>query len=274
MSNTHERPEQLPDYQNPPLNEVVLGVQFTPPRGYQQIYAGDVWKLFRSEYPVVQEQPPLPPNFEIFGLPHTIGMASPLNFVTGALHDRFWFLAPKGEELIQFQQDRMLHNWRKIAGVENDYPRFESMIKLFRNELHQLQDYFAGLAEQKLAINQCEISYINHIEVDDLQPTKISNWLNFINFPINDPEDFVANFRETIKDENGNPLGRIIYDMCLGISHMGKRAIVLTLTFRGGPISPDIDSALKFIEKGRELIVCRFTEITTPEAHEIWRRQK
>ena len=84
------RPSHLPDYRKPPLNEFVLGVQFATPPGYQQIYAGEVWKLFSEKYPVVQEQPPLPPTFETFGI-HQGNMVN-FGFVSGATHDRFWFL--------------------------------------------------------------------------------------------------------------------------------------------------------------------------------------
>src|SRR4051794_13517866 len=76
------RPETLPDFCTPPLNEVVVGVQFTPARGYQQIRAGEVWALFRSIFPKVEEFPALPPMFETFGLPQ----AQHINFgiVSGA----------------------------------------------------------------------------------------------------------------------------------------------------------------------------------------------
>lgn len=40
------RPKNLLEYDNPPVNEVVLGVQFSTPDGYQQIYSGEVWGDF------------------------------------------------------------------------------------------------------------------------------------------------------------------------------------------------------------------------------------
>ena len=39
------RPKDLPEYDNPPINEVVLGVQFSTPEGYRQIYADEIWKI-------------------------------------------------------------------------------------------------------------------------------------------------------------------------------------------------------------------------------------
>ena len=271
MSNAESRPEHLPDFSNPPLNEVVLGVQFNPPKAYQQIYAGEVWDLFRSAYPKVEEHSPIAPAFETFGLP-TKSMQ--FGVITGASHDRFWFLRSDGDELIQFQQDRLLHNWRKIANQTNEYPRFESMITKFQGELGQLQEYFNKLSPQQLSINQCEISYINHIQFEANKFTRASDWLRFVEFGNTEPEDFTVAFQEVIADDSGRPQGRLMCESQIGIKPDGQRIIIMTLTARGAPKSPAIESALEFLAKGREIIVTRFAEHTTEEAHKRWGRIK
>lgn len=270
MSMQTQRPDHLPDFRNPPLNEVVLGVQFGSPQGYQQIYAGEVWNLFRTEFPKVEEQPPIAPAFETFGLP-TKGRQQ-IGLITGASHDRFWFLRQDGDELIQFQQDRLLHNWRKV-GEETEYPRFESMVTRFRDELGQLQDYMNKLSPQTLAINQCEISYINHISTDSKNLTA-SDWLRYVAFGENEPDDFSISFREVIRDTDGNPFGRLICDASVGLKADRQPVIVLTLTVRGTPKGPGIDSSIEFLAMGRDLIVCKFAELTTDDAHKIWGRVK
>lgn len=271
VPNDASRPEHLPDFRTPPLNEVVLGVQFAPPKGYQQIHAGEVWNLFRAGFPRVEEHPPLPPAFETFGLP---SKGVRVGIVTGATHDRFWFLRPDGDELIQFQQDRLLHNWRKVGDQTNPYPRFESMSERFKSELDQLERYFNGLSPQGLAINQCEISYVNHIALESDQGINASGWLRFLAFDDKEPEDFTCNFHYIIRDGKGNPLGRLICEALTGNQPNEHRLIVLSLTFRGVPKEPSAASALKFLAMGRELIVCRFAELTTAEAHEKWGRIK
>lgn len=260
----------LPDFNFPPLNEVALGIQFATPTGYQQIHAGEVWNLFRKEYPQVQEQAPIAPTFETFGLPTAVGQ---LSFTTGASHDRFWFLRPNGDELIQFQNDRLLHNWRKVGNLENIYPRFDYMIDKFKNEIERLQEYMKGLSSQTLAVNQCEVSYINHIvlEIDEVKPT---NWLRFVSFGENDPDDFKIGFREIIRDETGNPQGRLIGEAAIAKNQSGQKIIAFTLTVRGAPKDPSIESALNFISNGRKLIVNKFAELTTDYAHTKWGRNK
>lgn len=271
MSTQTQRPNHLPDFRNPPLNEVVLGVQFNSPQGYQQIYAGEVWNLFRSEFSKVEEQPPLAPAFETFGLP-TKGRQQ-IGLITGASHDRFWFLRPDGDELIQFQQDRLLHNWRRVGDETNEYPRFESMVTRFSEELRRLQGYMNKLSSQTLAINQCEASYINHISLDS---TKFiaSDWLRFVAFGGEQPDDFSVTFREVIRDAEGNPFGRFICDASIGLRADRQPVLALTLTVRGTPKGLDIDSSIEFLGMGRDLIVCKFAELTTDEAHKKWGRVK
>lgn len=266
-----QRPDHLPDFRHPPLNEVVLGVQFSSPRGYQQIYAGEVWNLFREEFPKIEEQPPLAPTFETFGLP-TKGRQQ-IDLITGATHDRFWFLRQGGDELIQFQQDRLLHNWRKTGDETNEYPRFESMVTRFRSELEQLQSYMNKLSPQTLEINQCEVSYINHITAGSGNIIA-ADWLRFVSFVDKEPDDFSVGFREVIQDSEGHPCGRLICDATLGIKADQQPVIRLTLIVRGTPKRQDIDSAIEFLAMGRDLIVCKFAELTTNEAHKKWGRIK
>jgi uncharacterized protein (TIGR04255 family) len=251
------------------LYEVVLGAQFGPPQGYQQIYAGEVWNLFRKEFPKVEEQPPLAPAFETFGLPSK--GRQQIGLVTGASHDRFWFLRQDGDELIQFQQDRLLHNWRKVGDETNEYPRFESMANRFRHELEQLQTYMNSLTPQTLAINQCEISYINHIEAGSADIIA-SDWLRFVSFGEKEPDDFFVGFREVIRDSENKPFARLVCDAAIGIKADQQKNIQLTLTVRGTPKGDNIAAALDFLSIGRDQIVCKFTELTTDKAHRKWGR--
>jgi len=266
------RPPDLPDFKHPPVSEVVLGVQFSNPAGYTQIRAGEVWGLFKGSYPQVEEYMPLAPVFETFG-PQAPTMRTQLSFVDGTLHDRYWFLSEERDELIQFQQDRLLHNWRKVGDGNNEYPRFEPMYQRFKDELTALERYLASLEAQTLQINQCEISYINHIFVGQVSSVKLSDWLNFVNFGNINPEGVNLSFRETITNSMGEPSARLICELNEVMRSDGDKAIALSLTVRGAPKTASIDSALQFLADGRSVIVKRFAELTTSEAHKIWGRK-
>ena len=271
MANIQPRPPDLPDFESPPLNEVVLGVQFNPAKGYRQINAGEVWGLFRSEFSEVEEREPLPPVFETFGLP---ARGVRFGMVTGPSHDRFWFVRPDGTELIQFQQDRLLHNWRKVGNEENTYPRFEGMMARYCDEVEKLEEYFSGLSTQSLLITQCEVSYINHIPFDLADERKASDWLRFVDFGEYEPEEFSLGFREIIRDAGGDPQGRLSCECKTALTQRGERVILVTLTARGAPADATKESAFDFLAKGRGLIVSRFADLTTDAAHVEWRRIK
>jgi uncharacterized protein (TIGR04255 family) len=271
MPNECNRPSDLPVFTSPPLNEVVLGVQFTPARGYQQIMAGEVWSLFRPDFPLVEEHPPLPPAFETFGpsaafTPFSIGM------LAGAPHNRFFFISPDRDQLIQFQQDRLLHNWRKVGDHGNKYPRFETMSQLFEQEIVKLEIYFNSLESQLILCNQVEISYINQFISESDKAEDVSYFVNFVKFDHLLLEDFKISLRDTIIGPEKAPVGRLYCDLHSTPSAGGGRTYYLNLTARGTPYNPSKEAALDFLRLVHRIIVNKFVSITTERAQEGWGR--
>lgn len=261
------RPADLPDYSAPPLNELVLGVQFAPIPGYSTVDAGAIWELFRSEFPVVQEQPPLTPQFETFGGGPSSGVQIQFGPIMGPT--RLWFITDQGDHLLQFQPDRLLLNWRQNG--EGAYPRYEQIAKVFEECLGKLRDHVQTTKSHELDINQIEITYINIIPVEDV--SEQSRWLQIMpafEFPI---EAMSANFTEIAESDDGKPIARLHHNLRSVISIDGRsKAFQLDLTYRGKPTLPGIDGALELLGKGRVTIVKRFTELTTKEAHDAWKR--
>jgi uncharacterized protein (TIGR04255 family) len=263
------RPPNLPEFGKPPLNEVVLGVQFDSPVGYQQIQAWEVWRLFSDDFPKVQALPPLPPSFETFGPQAPLFSFGP---ITGPMHNRFWFTSKTGDEVIQFQNDRLLHNWRKVGDQSSEYPRFDTIVTKFRREASILEEFFQTINHKTLQIRQCEVSYVNHIRDTSSEQLKISDWLNFLSFPVSEPDDFSVSFRKTIRSDKGEPRGRLTCESATAVEQGGRHFISLTLAARGAPEQPSMDSALEFLRRGRDVIVTTFAEITTDSAHKAWER--
>src|SRR5437762_5745279 len=57
----------LPEFDNPPVNEVVCGVLFKSIDTLLTPYLGVLWERFKREYPTCQEVPPIIPVIEQFG---------------------------------------------------------------------------------------------------------------------------------------------------------------------------------------------------------------
>ncbi len=268
------RPIDLPDYGTPPLAEVVLGVHFRTPDQYQQILAGEIRELFRERFPLVEDHQRLPPQFETFG-PPTPNMAK-FELLQSAQHDRFWFLAPDGSELVQFQEDRLLHNWRRPPNEGQEYPRFDTMAETFLSYSLKLEQYFASLSgESELEITQVELSYINHFYVEpDNDLTSLSDYIRLLSVPSNEAEDMGFRYRRTIYDDDGGPTGRIYVSGDPAVSKSGEKISTLNIVVRGAPKETTLDSAMHYLKCGRELIVNEFTDITTDKAQARWERIK
>lgn len=263
------RPDHLPNFQNPPVDEVVVGVQFGATPKFLSVNYGDVWSIFKDQYPIVQEQELLVPQFETFGGMRQ-GASVQFNFGPQVAHNRLWFVSEDQNHLIQFQRDRLLTNWRKRTG-DGGYPRFETILKEFEQRYGQVASYFTSKLDHSLTINQCEVSYFNIIPVDDF--SEIGRWLSCFGKEELKMEGIAATFDEVLKDSEAKPFARIYYEIQSVTSVDGlMKAIRFTLTVRGAPEVQSLDSAIRFLTFAREKIVTRFTEITTSEAHIFWER--
>lgn len=261
------RPSNLPDFGEPPLNELVLGLQFAPIPNYSSVDARDVWELFRTEFPVVQEQPLLPPQFETFG-----GGPSPaVQFQFGPMVGpmRLWFANQVGDHLLQFQPDRFLINWRQSG--DGCYPRYEQISQSFHDCVQRLSDHILKSKKSGLDINQIEITYVNIISAEGSHDLR--KWLKVaqeIDFSV---ETLSMHFTEIVSGDEGKPVARLHHDLQSVVSMDGQgNAFQLNLTYRGKPNGSGIEDAFDLLGKGRVAIVNRFTDMTTDIAHRAWKR--
>lgn len=267
-----ERPKDLPDFAQPPLDEVVVGVQFSSIPGYTSTQVKDVWELYKSEFPKVQEHPLLDPVFETFGGSNPQQNGMQFRFGPPPIRSRLWFISDKADHLIQFQEDRLLLNWRKGPNG-NEYPRFEGIARSFESHLCSLQKYVEGSLQTSLDINQAEVSYTNIIKVEKY--AEISDWFKCIGFEGINLENLNTSFTEVVENESGKPFARLIHEIQSVVTTDGKvKAYKFSLTFRGQPFGNKIIDALDFINAGREKIVTRFAELTSEQAHVKWEIRK
>ncbi|WP_083001957.1 TIGR04255 family protein [Halomonas sp. GT] len=262
-----DRPKNLPEFSNPPLDEVVIGVQFSALPGYSSVLAKDVWGLYKDDFPLIQEHPPIEPTFETFG---GMGPQQSVQFRFGPsqLNPRLWFISQDQNHLIQFQEDRFLLNWRKQANG-NQYPRFEGVSENFESNLLKLEALSFNGQKNALDINQAEVSYINFIQAEDY--SKINSWIKTLDFSGINVESMNINFTEVVNDINKKPVARLFHELQPVVTKNGKvKAVRLILTYRGQPAGNSVAYAMNFIRQGREKIVNRFSEMTTKEAHKVW----
>jgi uncharacterized protein (TIGR04255 family) len=253
----------LPNFEYPPVIEVVLGVEF---EAYQlkAIDLGPLSALWISSFPHIEERPYLPPS--------TVGTQQPLLSFGPTQMNRHWWLSEDGAMLLQVQNDRFILNWRKRA-ADAEYPRYPALRQEFERRFDQFRA-FVETTGKPLSVTQAEVTYINDLDMYGPAGSSPSDLLSFWKAPerhhLGEPDElqFAQVFRLTDVGDDSNlylsfdPQNR---------QRDGARARLLTLTVRGTPAGPTPDDAYSFFDAARRHIVRSFTELTTTNMHDIWK---
>ena len=273
-------PSSLPDFADPPVVEVALSVQFEPLTALRTPVMGLLWSEFRDRFPTLEEHTPLDPVIETFGVKAPRKASVRVEMMQKPPMPRCWFLSEAGTELIQVQQDRLIHNWRKV-GQGEDYPRYEHVRDRFKGELGVFESFVDRQKLGELVPTQCEVTYVNHIvagrvwerhgELGEVLTLFVPKYSEAF---LPDPEDVRMAVRYVIPGGDGQPLGRLHVTMDPVYRREDDQPMfALNLTARGRPEGDGIDGVLRFLEIGREWVVRGFAAMTTPNLHEIWGRQ-
>jgi len=273
-----EKETLLPDFEKPPVVEVVLSVQFHPLTEVKAPQLGLLWSEFRSRFPKADQHPPLESVTEKFGIREPAKLN--VRFEMGVPVPRCWFLNDSGTELIQVQQDRFVHNWRKV-GEEDAYPRYPHIRATFEKELTAFCQFLDRERLGEFTPNQCEVTYVNHIvsgegwEKHGQVGKVITTWSSqYSDMFLSDPEDvgFVA--RYAIPDGVGKPLGRLHIRIQPAYRIKDEKPIfILELTARGRPDGDGLEGVRRFLDLGRAWVVRGFASITSSSMHRIWGRR-
>lgn len=274
MEHTHS---PLPSFENPPVIEVALSVQFDPIEALQVPQMGLLWSHFREDLPKTQTQPRLQPEFERFG---TIpALISPFRIEAFDIPPvpRLWFLNESETELVQVQQTRFIANWRRVKN--EPYPRFDTVFQRFKERFEIFRKF---LTHEDLPIpvyNQCEVTYVNHITVDAAPGTHgtaerlLTIWEEqYSDEFLHDPEDVMIRLRYPIPGGNQDPVGRLHIDLQPAFKEDQTPIFVLNVTARCKPLASGLEDVYKSLELCHQWIVRGFSSITTRSMHQIWRR--
>ena len=280
---TDHEDRALPDYKYPPVVETVLSVQFDPLLNTGHL--GLLWDRFRGgdKDLILEEKPPIQPVFELFGETSLRIDPSKLNFSLTEMPPvpRCWLVNEKENTLIQIQSDRFIVNWRKPS-KNSDYIRFRN----FSLEFDEKYKVFIKFLKKEdlfetYNLNQCEITYVNHISIDDNKQThsKIRNIISLFDENYKDdflpvPESTHLVTRFVMRDDENNPIGRLHVTVEPKFLKDGNEIFVLNLTARGNPTSDGVEGIKDFFEIGHEWIVTGFTALTTKNMHKRWERLK
>lgn len=266
----------LPDYEKPPVVEVVCGLMFEPIRELTTAHIGLLWQKFKDTYSKCTENPPLPQVIENFGeressQPTLSGFGLP-----SFLLPRIWFERRDGRGLIQVQRDRFHHNWKK-AEEADEYPHYGNVFGNFRRYLDEFESFLRENELNTVVPSQYEMTYVNHIpegegwtspETVDLFPDL--GWRK-------KPDRFLPPFEQlnmTWSFVLPEKAGRLHMAISRGVRVKDQRRIlVFNITARGIGHDRSLAEMSKWFDVAHEWIVCGFTDVTNEEVQRnIWKR--
>jgi len=253
MSN---RPASLPDYNEPPIDEVVIAVQFPPIADLTESHVRDFWKSIRDEYPISEHQP------RIEGAIESSGPAKPfvLEIPTAGVvppPTRTWMISDSDDFLLQVQNTRLIQN------------KFWASFNKFRT-------FLISLEIPTPQVQQVEVTYFNWIPqlamADYLLPAA-NTVINVAGTP-QAPEEQSWSSKYLLQDEQGL-IQRLYLQAVPAVrpASPGVRGSQLALIFRAAREDGLTDDEMaSLIDSGHIVIVDTFTQITAPNAQQIWGR--
>ena len=266
----------LPDFDDPPIVETALSVEFATLAKWRVPHFGLFWHEIHNDYDRFEVQSPLASQVEKFGIEARI----PQTLKAELLLEppvRCWFISKSDTRLIQVQNDRFVHNWRK-AGTAEGYPHYENIRPTFEREWTRFCAFLESNSIGRPDVRQCEITYVNHIEpgkawntLADL-PNVLACWSGTWSGDfLATPEVVAVNAAFVIP----NNRGRLHISLQPAVRHADAKEILqLTLTARGKPAAADTASILNWFDLGREWIVRGFTDFTSTKMHKLWKRKQ
>jgi len=265
-----QTPVGLPEYENPPINEVALGCRFAPIDGLTIPDVGAFWTSIRAEFPRVEH-----------ALPAGDAQGNvAVDEVTGLPWPRVWLLNEDKTRLVQIQRDRFLFNWRRLGSTSTQYPRYSQIstqfFKLFAGFRDYVRERCSPTAPRLLS---CELTYINHIEFDGGQPIESSQLTELFKGGgwLTQAPDFLGSLTH-VNWTN-------VYALPHGLGHLAvkllpakrvqddKAIVVLELSVHGEVKSSEEESVRSWMDRAHTVIVTGFAGLTSDDAQEkMWGR--
>jgi len=258
-----------PSFRQPPINEVVCGVQFRPLPLFQAPHYGLFWQTIRKEYPTSRTVLPLGKD----AIPVSPNERAEVTFQIGPDFPRVWFISSDEACLIQLQHDRFLFNWRAQDG-RNEYPRYPKVIQKFKRHFGEFKEFLKDNALGEPALLGTELSYINNIRPG-------AGWGNFSEvgeiFPdfswrrgsrsLPPPEAF--NFRSS----HAMPAGRLHVAVATAKFKDNSPLIRFDLTARGAVPEVDEGGLWNWYDQANTWIVDAFIDLTSENMQtNVWQR--
>ena len=266
--------DQLPSYENPPVVETAIAIQFQPLKQLSNVHLWEFWSSIRDEYPKTQDQEPLDQKTELFG--DDIQRMPRLPQIQFRAHSsRLQAISADGHAMVQVQNGRFIYNWRDLG--DGDYPHWQKTSAEFWAKYRMFAKYVESEGLGDISQNQWEITYVNHLMQGEDWQTE-ADWPELLPGILGESGRVTLGVLQGVELatqfalKDGQSRLHVELKKAALVSDPEKELLVFTLTARGA-LSPECSTEDCF-SAGRRAIVTSFTEITGDAAHKRWRRTR
>lgn len=262
-------------YDNPPVVEVVLGLQFSPLPRFTAAHAGIFWERYLPpDYTESTHASIIEDQFERFGDDMQWGplIDHGVRIFSGSEPDRTQISTTSGDRMVQLQRTRFHLNWRKTNG---EYPSYAVLKPEFLKRFAEFRELTVDKALGELAPNLWEVAYVNHLGKGDLWQD-VSSWPDVFSGYWSPGTEIVGQELDRLQAEWRLELvprrGRLYIGIkSARVKATNQDALLLTLTARG-PLA-DLAGAEVGLDLGHDAIVRTFDSMTSGRAHAMWARR-
>ena len=273
------RPSDLPDFTNPPVDEVVIGLFLHPIESFTDSLPIQLLEDLKPlGYTTFQIQGPLVLDDEHPNEPLERPRPPRLELLTSAPPNRFWLGSPDERRIVQLQRDALLSNWRRRG--EAEYPRFEELLGEFRLVQTAFLKTLSGAGIAVPTVLQVEVSYTNWITdmamEEWFRPAEVGTLTGRHADSRSEASGWTAH--HPVRDAAGIQVGRLRID-CQAAARLANgewaEGTQFALRARFALDETSAGAAMdSTLEMGRETIVQAFADLTTPQAHKSWGRRE
>jgi uncharacterized protein (TIGR04255 family) len=255
-------------FKKPPLNEVVIGIQFETLPKFMVGHVGKLWSFYDAEYTNCREQPALVAQVEILPkAPSTIQL-------TPTLMPRTVFGTVDNSSVIQVQRDAFYFNWQKTA-LASKYPRYETISANFHKQFLKFTDFVAREDLGEIKPFQFELTYLNEIPIDTggIRLLKDFSWNLEDHKTLAEPE--AVNLQASFLFPDGT--GRLHSSFRIFHKPDGEMIYHWAFVARGSTIPRSEMSLVKlkgWLDNANKMITDAFVDLSTDEAQKtLWKRE-
>jgi uncharacterized protein (TIGR04255 family) len=271
----------LPSFQQPPVVETVLAVQFQPVAGLTNAHLGAYWKSLGTPWTQITEVDALPQVNEPVGEDHW-SRGAMIELRIGPQSSRLRVINSENDRMIQVQNGWFVYNWRRTSRCQA-YPRYSAVRIEFDQALSRFREFMSSEGFSNVHPTLWEVTYVNHVDRGPLWDSA-RDWTRLFGGLVAEPplfdslefEGTTAEWRFAIQPPGQGRLHVHLQDARRpGSDQSAVETVVLRLTARGNLTETDHWMQLNAgLDVGREAVVRTFASITSDEAHRHWKRDR